>query len=111
MTREQAYKTLNLQEGASMEDVEAAYQKLVRRYPPEFNPQRFVEIQGAYRYLTSFTKRLEALFATMATTQGESPKLETNNVEPEDVEAYLEQTLQEALMVLRINHIYNLYLN
>ena len=59
MTRNEALAILRLSPQATSEEVEQAYRKLVRRYPPEFNPERFREIDAAYRYLTSVARRME----------------------------------------------------
>jgi hypothetical protein len=61
MTREEALEVLNLTSSASPEDIEAAYQRLVRRYPPEFQPEKFRGIDEAYRFLTSFAYQVERL--------------------------------------------------
>ena len=53
MTREQALHHLNLTPEASRETIEQVYQRLVRRYPPEHNPERFRLIDESYRLLTS----------------------------------------------------------
>jgi curved DNA-binding protein CbpA len=59
MTREQALKNLNLPSSAAREEIEKAYQRLVRRYPPEFHPERFRLIDESYRVLTSLAFFLE----------------------------------------------------
>jgi curved DNA-binding protein CbpA len=38
MTREEALAQLNLPPSAGREEIEQAYQRMVRRYPPEFHP-------------------------------------------------------------------------
>ena len=38
MTREEALQNLNLPPDADPEAIEKAYQRLVRRYPPNFTP-------------------------------------------------------------------------
>ena len=59
MTREQALKNLNLPTSATREEIEKAYQRLVQRYPPEFQPERFRLIDESYRVLTSLAFFLE----------------------------------------------------
>jgi hypothetical protein len=61
MTREEALEVLNLTSTASPEDIESAYQRLVRRYPPEFQPEKFRGIDEAYRFLTSLAYQVERL--------------------------------------------------
>jgi hypothetical protein len=66
VTRHDALKELNLSEKAVDEDVEQAYRRLVRRYPPEFNPERFQNIDSAYRFLTSLPDMIEQLLSPSA---------------------------------------------
>jgi hypothetical protein len=66
MTGGDALKILKLQSSATNEEIKLAYNKLVRRYPPEFHPARFREIDEAYRFLISFTHMLERLFSAEA---------------------------------------------
>ena len=61
MTRKQALTVLHLGAEATDADVEKAYLRLVRRFPPEFHPDRFRQIDEAYRFLTSWSYRLERL--------------------------------------------------
>jgi len=63
MTRDQALTLLNLPPEASREDIDEAYGRLVRRYPPEFQPEKFRRIDMAFRFLTSFAARLESLLS------------------------------------------------
>lgn len=59
MTKERALAMLNLSVSASREEIEKAYQRLVRRYPPEFHPEKFRVLDEAYRFLTSLAFRIE----------------------------------------------------
>ena len=63
MTREEALQNLNLPPDADPEAVEKAYQRLVRRYPPEFHPDKFRTIDDSYRQLTSLPAMIEKLLA------------------------------------------------
>lgn len=63
MTRQDAFNELNLPEKAGDEEMEQAYRRLVRRYPPEFNPERFQKIDEAYRFLTSLPDMIERLIS------------------------------------------------
>ncbi|MHC1727552.1 MAG: hypothetical protein AB9866_16380 [Syntrophobacteraceae bacterium] len=63
MTREEALQNLNLASDANPEDIEKAYQRLVRRYPPEFNPDKFRIVDDSYRQLTSLPAMIEKLLA------------------------------------------------
>jgi curved DNA-binding protein CbpA len=53
------YKVLGLALGAGREQIDRAYRTLVRRYPPELNPERFALIHDAYDRLRSFERTME----------------------------------------------------
>jgi hypothetical protein len=53
------YKMLGLEPGADPERIGQAYRILVRRYPPELNPERFARIQHAYDILRSWDRWME----------------------------------------------------
>lgn len=61
LTRAEALKILNLPAEASAEAIEKAYHRLVRRYPPEFHPDRFRQIDQSYRTLTSTAFLVESI--------------------------------------------------
>lgn len=63
LTRDQALHHLNLPHEASREEIEHSYRRLVRRYPPEFHPDRFHQIDASYRTLTSLSYRVESIFS------------------------------------------------
>jgi curved DNA-binding protein CbpA len=69
MTREKALTVLNLPSSAGREEIEQAYHRLIRRYPPEFHPEKFRTIDEAYRFLTSLAFRIERLLSPQANTQ------------------------------------------
>ena len=54
-----AYKILRIDPGASIEDIDKAFRRMTRRYPPEFRPERFARIRAAYEYLTSLKAQAE----------------------------------------------------
>ena len=62
-TREEALKHLNLTPEAPSEAIEQAYLRLVRRYPPEHNPDRFRLIDESYRLLTSPAYLVESILS------------------------------------------------
>lgn len=66
MTREEALKELNLAETAASGEIEQAYLRLVRRYPPEFNPEKFRKVDEAYRFLNSLPDMIEQLLSPSA---------------------------------------------
>lgn len=53
-----AYTTLGLDHESSAEQVDAAYARLVRRYPPELNPRRFAKIKQAYEFLSCYEEQM-----------------------------------------------------
>jgi hypothetical protein len=59
---EDPYKVLGLTPGASADDISRAYRTLVRRYPPELNPERFGRIQQAHELLRSFERQMSAVW-------------------------------------------------
>jgi len=72
MTREQALENLNLPPDATEEEIVKAYQRMVRRYPPEFHPERFRRIDESYRTLTSLAYMVESIMdAKPATTDAD----------------------------------------
>jgi hypothetical protein len=73
MTREEALRNLNLPPEADSEAVEKAYQRLVRRYPPEFHPDKFRTIDDSYRQLISLPAMIERLL---------SPAVEDAKIDP-----------------------------
>ena len=74
MTREEALGNLNLPLDAPDEAIEKAYQRLVRRYPPEFQPDKFRLIDDSYRQLSSLPAMLEKLL---------SPSIEVEKLDPD----------------------------
>lgn len=104
MTREQALTNLNLSPSANREEIEKAYQRLVRRYPPEFNPERFRQVDESYRFLTSLAFMLEKLL---------SPTLEEERVDPADFtftptvpEGCQQQALREMRKIYLYSHLW-----
>lgn len=73
MTREEALRNLNLPSDAGHEAVEKAYQRLARRYPPEFHPDKFRMLDESYRQLTSLPAMIEKLLA---------PAIEDSRLDP-----------------------------
>jgi hypothetical protein len=73
LTREEALKNLNLAPDTSDEAIEQAYRRLVRRYPPEHNPDRFRLLDESYRILTSLAYQVESIL--LPATGTPSPNL------------------------------------
>ena len=94
---DEPYDVLGLEPGATRDEITRAYRKLVRRYPPELNPERFARIRRAHELLSSLEHRmaevrkdphaaLEALFPPpRVTLEPEEPPpepLEAGDLEP-----------------------------
>jgi curved DNA-binding protein CbpA len=65
-TLEQAYAVLGLEPSATTEEVENAYRRAIRRYPPELNQRRFARIKQAYELLSSFGRRMALIDRDLA---------------------------------------------
>ncbi|NLI32026.1 MAG: J domain-containing protein [Deltaproteobacteria bacterium] len=98
MTREEALQNLNLQEEATPEAIEKAYQRLVRRYPPEFHPEKFRLIDDSYRQLTSLPAMIEKLLAPVI----EGKKLEPGLLifDPSPPDSCIEKALGEIRVII-----------
>jgi len=55
---DEPHAILGLEPGAPRNEITRAYRKLVRRYPPELNPERFARIRRAYELLDSLENRM-----------------------------------------------------
>jgi len=66
MKRSDAFEALGLPAGAPRDEIEAARARLARRYPPEFQPEKFRRLDEAYRFLTSLPFFLGELLAAHA---------------------------------------------
>ena len=99
MTRQDALNELNLAEKAGSEDIEHAYRRLVRRYPPEFNSERFQKIDEAYRFLTSLPDMIERLLSPSAGGGvSVSDFLFSADLQPEAVDDALKSLMRGARM-------------
>jgi hypothetical protein len=56
-----ALKTLKLDRSAGPEDIRKAYVRLVRRFPPEHFPEKFVVVHDAYRLLSLESGAMERM--------------------------------------------------
>lgn len=56
---EDPHQALGLEPGASGEQIRQAYRALVRRFPPELNPERFARVHRAYELLRSCEQAME----------------------------------------------------
>jgi len=96
MTREEALLQLNLPPSARKEEIEQAYQRMVRRYPPEFQPEKFRQVDEAYRSLTSLAFVLEKLLAPGAAIDEANKSLFSFSLSPPQL-----SVLEEALLEIR----------
>lgn len=104
-TREAAFKVLNLPETADLHQIEQAYRRLVRRYPPEFHSEKFRKIDEAYRLLTSLSFHLEKLLNPQ---KKEDPLAADLFIfDPTPPENPLGKALAEAKRLFRKNHLWS----
>ena len=103
MTKKHAYGILNLGTDATAEDIDRAYKRLVRRYPPEFHPERFREVDDAYRFLTSLSRRLEHAFNSHTTGRIDSSVFDYKLVPPEEP---LPCAMKELRLLARISYLW-----
>ncbi|MEW6620886.1 MAG: DnaJ domain-containing protein [bacterium] len=105
MTKEEALKELGLEPSAAGEEIEKTYHKLVRRYPPEFHPDKFRRIDEAYRFLTSFSAMLERLLSFQTQSHTLDKELFAFNVEPPA--GMIEEGIKELKKAIKMAHLWN----
>lgn len=105
MTRETALNILKLSPAAGKEAIESAYYKFVKRYPPEFNPDKFREIDEAYRYLTSFTVMIESLLSENVNEGMVDAELFSFTLSSESVS--VDDALREIKNSFKISHLWS----
>ncbi len=93
MTREEALQNLNLPGDADQDAIEKAYQRLVRRYPPEFHPDKFRVIDDSYRQLTSLAAMIQQQLAPAVTNSKLDPTLLL--FEPSLPDSRIEEAIRE----------------
>ena len=104
MTKKESLEKLKLSPSATTGDMEKAYKRLVRRYPPEFHPEKFREVDEAYRFLTSLPYLLESLL---------SPEIEKTDIDPKLFEfslsppSSLEEALTDIEKQFRMNYLWS----
>jgi hypothetical protein len=93
MTREEALQNLNLPGDADQDAITKAYQRLVRRYPPEFHPDKFRLIDDSYRQLTSLAAMIQQQLAPAV----ENPKLDPGLLmfEPSLPDSRIDEAIRE----------------
>ena len=105
MTREEALNQLNLPPSAGKEEVEQAYQRMVRRYPPEFQPEKFRQIDEAYHFLISLPFLLEKLLAPGSDSDGVNKSLFLFSLAPPPP-SVLEEALSEAQKQFKMSYLW-----
>lgn len=104
-TQETAFKLLNLPETADRAEIEQAYRRLVRRYPPEFHSEKFRRIDEAYRLLTSLSFLLERLLNPE--TREDPLTADLFDFDPSPPENLMEQALAELKKRFIENHLWS----
>ncbi len=64
------YKTLNISQNASPPEIKKAYFRLVRKYPPEKEPEKFKTIRHAYEQIKSTPARVKTDFSILKEPAG-----------------------------------------
>jgi hypothetical protein len=105
MTREEAMLQLNLPPSACKEEIEQAYQRMVRRYPPEFQPEKFRQIDEAYRFLTSLPFLLEKLMAPGTESEEVNKNLFCFSLSPPPI-SILDEALWEAKKQFKMSYLW-----
>ena len=105
MTREEALTLLNLPPSALTEEIEQAYQRMVRRYPPEFQPEKFRQVDEAYRFLTSLPFVLEKLLAPGADSDEVNKSLFSFSLSPPQL-SVLDEALSEAKKQFKMSYLW-----
>ena len=105
MTREEALTQLNLPPSAGKEEIEQAYQRMVRRYPPEFQPEKFRQVDEAYHFLISLPFLLEKLLAPAADTGEVNKSLFSFDLSAPQPEV-LEEALPEAKKQFKMSYLW-----
>jgi len=105
MTREEALNHLNLPPSAGKEEIEQAYQRMVRRYPPEFQPEKFRQVDEAYRSLVSLPFLLEKLLAPGADSGEVNKSLFSFDLSPPQP-VVLEEAILEAKKNFKMSYLW-----
>jgi hypothetical protein len=105
MTREEALIQLNLPPSAGKEEIEQAYQRMVRRYPPEFQPERFRQIDESYHFLISLPFLLEKLLGPGADSDDVNKSLFSFSLSPPQL-SILEEALLEVKKQFKMSYLW-----
>ena len=108
MTREEALLQLNLPPSARKEEIEQAYQRMVRRYPPEFQPEKFRQVDEAYRFLVSLAFLLEKLLSPADGGEEVNKSLFSFDLFPPQP-AVLEEAILEAKKIFKMSFLWPSY--
>lgn len=105
MNRKTALEILGLDELAPRESIEKTYLKLINRYPPEFHPDKFRQIDDAYRFLTSYPRMIEMLFASESSARKIDPDIFYFGAR--DGSALLKNAMRDLKRVERLNSLFS----
>jgi hypothetical protein len=105
MTKEEALTQLGLSPSAGKDDIEQAYRRMVRRYPPEFQPEKFRQVDEAYRSLVSLPFLLEKLLAPAAGVEEVNKSLFSFDLSPPQP-AVLGEGLLEAKKNFKMSYLW-----
>jgi len=104
MTKERSFEVLGLSRSATRDEIEEAYKRLVRRYPPEFQPEKFRKIDEAYRFLTSLPYLLERLLSPAMEKENINTNLFVFPLSPPS--PFLEEAMTEIRKGLRMTYLW-----
>lgn len=104
MNTEKALERMGLDDQATPEAIEKVYRKLTNRYPPEFHPERFRQVDEAYRFLSSYPRRVEMLFSP--NTGGRKPDMGIFGFAVDNSATLLEEGLAEVRRLERMRFLW-----
>ncbi|MBI4865162.1 MAG: DnaJ domain-containing protein [Candidatus Riflebacteria bacterium] len=75
------FRILGVSRTAGTDAIESAYRAMVRRFPPQREPERFKEVREAYERLSDPAARAEALLFTLDPPEdGAAPRLDARRL-------------------------------
>lgn len=55
--KQSPYEVLQIEPNSSAKDIKKQYKRMVRKYPPEQYPEKFMDISNAYEFFTKVTDK------------------------------------------------------
>ncbi|WP_300276154.1 J domain-containing protein [Peptacetobacter sp.] len=100
------YKILNININSSKKEVKARYFKLVKKYSPEKNPEKFVEIREAYEILMDSKLREEYNFKLQEELEKQNMQIKKLEKEADELSlnAEYEKAIKIYKKILKINY-------